>query len=422
MLKAEILIAKQEFGPAIELLDQLIQEEPKAGRAHYLKGLAHFSRRDGRLAQAALAKSLELEPGNTRAHLLLAEIYLQERDGERARKEAEAALKAEPQNYQARMLLGNILLGQQKYPEAQAAFEALVKAEPNNPAGYFRLGALAPCAQAVRPGAGQLRQGARHQPEPFGRLQQRRPDLRRAEEVRPGLRPLRAAAEAGRGDPGRGRRDPQPEGRSQPCQERRRRGRESFRTAIELNPNLLAPYYALAGIYLRDKKEDKAIGQFERLIEVNPKQAGPHMMIAVIYDSQKKFDLSEKHYRSCLEIDPRFAPAANNLAYILVESNRDLNEALKLAQKAKEILPEEPSVMDTLGWVYYKKGLYDSAIGEFKASLAKAPDNPVVAYHLGLAHHKKGEADKARAELTRALRLSGSFDGAENARKVLAEL
>jgi tetratricopeptide (TPR) repeat protein len=146
------------------------------------------------------------------------------------------------------------------------------------------------------------------------------------------------------------------------------------------------------------------------------------MMIAVIYDSQKKLDLSEKHYRACLEADPTFAPAANNLAYILAEGDRDLNEALKYAQTAKAALPEDASVADTLGWVYYKKGLYDSAIAEFKASLAKAPENPTIMYHLGLAYYKKGEADKARAELERALKLGDKFDGAEEAKKTLAEI
>jgi len=66
--------------------------------------------------------------------------------------------------------------------------------------------------------------------------------------------------------------------------------------------------------------------------------------------------------------------------------------------------------------------LYDSAIGEFRASLAKDPENPTVAYHLGLAYHKKGESNKAKAELARALKLNPAFDGAEDARKVLAEL
>jgi tetratricopeptide (TPR) repeat protein len=145
-------------------------------------------------------------------------------------------------------------------------------------------------------------------------------------------------------------------------------------------------------------------------------------MIGVIYDSQKKFDLSEKHYRAALEANPRFAPAANNLAYILAEGNRDLNDALKFAQTAKELMPDDPSVMDTLGWVYFQKGLYDSAIGELRGSLAKAPDNPTVIYHLARAYAKKGETDKARAEAERALKLNPTFSDAENARKLLAEL
>ncbi len=78
--------------------------------------------------------------------------------------------------------------------------------------------------------------------------------------------------------------------------------------------------------------------------------------------------------------------------------------------------------MDTLGWVYYKKGLYDSAIAEFRSSLAKAAENPTVIFHLGLAYHKKGELEKARAELARALELNNSFDGADQARALLAEM
>ena len=76
----------------------------------------------------------------------------------------------------------------------------------------------------------------------------------------------------------------------------------------------------------------------------------------------------------------------------------------------------------TLGWVYYRKGLYDSAIAEFRGSLAKASDNPTVAYHLGLAYAKKGETDKARAELERAVKLNPAFPEASEAQKTLAEL
>jgi Flp pilus assembly protein TadD len=146
------------------------------------------------------------------------------------------------------------------------------------------------------------------------------------------------------------------------------------------------------------------------------------MLLGTIYDMQKKFDLAEKHYRAALEIKPDFAPAANNLAFLLAGQNKDMEEALTLAQKAKELLPDDASIMDTLGWVYYKKGLYDSAISEFRDSMAKLPRNPVVRYHLGLAYLKKGNKAGAREQLSRALELSNSFDGADDARKVLAEL
>jgi tetratricopeptide (TPR) repeat protein len=146
------------------------------------------------------------------------------------------------------------------------------------------------------------------------------------------------------------------------------------------------------------------------------------MLLGTIFDSQKQYEKSKKHYRAALEINPEFAPAANNLAFRLAEEGQNLDEALGYAQMAKEKLPEDPNVMDTLGWVYFKKGLYDSAISEFSDSLQKIPDNAIVNYHLGMALYKKGDADNARSQLEKALSLSQNFDGAEEAKKVLSEM
>jgi tetratricopeptide (TPR) repeat protein len=139
-----------------------------------------------------------------------------------------------------------------------------------------------------------------------------------------------------------------------------------------------------------------------------------------LYDAQKKFDLSEKQYREVLRIDDTFAPAANNLAFLLADQSKKLDEALMLAQKAKERLPEDPSIMDTLGWVYYKRGLYDSAIAEFIGSIEKLPNNASVQYHLGMAYYKKEDSKLAREHLRRALQLGNDFNGADEARKILS--
>jgi tetratricopeptide (TPR) repeat protein len=123
-----------------------------------------------------------------------------------------------------------------------------------------------------------------------------------------------------------------------------------------------------------------------------------------------------------LDINPGLALAANNLAYILAKQDKNLNEALDFARTAREKLPYDPYVIDTMGWVFYKKGLYDWAIGELSESLAKIPQNPSVNYHIGMAYFKKGNPEQARTYLEKALNISNSFDGAQEAKQVLAGL
>ena len=92
------------------------------------------------------------------------------------------------------------------------------------------------------------------------------------------------------------------------------------------------------------------------------------------------------------------------------------------ARLAKEKLPNDPGVMDTVGWVYYKKGLFDSAIVEFADSLDKIPENVMVRYHLGMTYIKKGMMDKAKMELEKVLAADAEFEKAEEIRKLLLEL
>ena len=153
-----------------------------------------------------------------------------------------------------------------------------------------------------------------------------------------------------------------------------------------------------------------------------PDQVGAHVLLGTIFDMQKKPEEAEKYYRSALVINPEFVPAANNLAFMLADKNESLTEALSLAQTAKRKMPDDPMVMDTLGWVYYKQGLYDFAIAELSESAEKLSDNALVQYHLGLAYYKKGSELSAKKALSKALDLDPNFSGAENARQILADL
>jgi tetratricopeptide (TPR) repeat protein len=114
--------------------------------------------------------------------------------------------------------------------------------------------------------------------------------------------------------------------------------------------------------------------------------------------------------------------AANNLAWMTAETGGNLDVALQLAQTATRRLPDHPAVQDTLGWIYYKKGLATLAVPPFEKSIEKDPKDPVYYYHLGLAYARSGDSPKARQALQQALKMAPNFRGAADARQVLASL
>ncbi|UCF85556.1 MAG: tetratricopeptide repeat protein [Desulfobacteraceae bacterium] len=113
---------------------------------------------------------------------------------------------------------------------------------------------------------------------------------------------------------------------------------------------------------------------------------------------------------------------AREKAELALKKSRDNIEALGFAQIAKEEMPKNVAVMDTLDRIYYLKGSYMNAIAEFQDSLAQDPNNPVINYHLGLAYYKSKQPDKAKEFLDNALRIDQNFKGAEEARSILKEI
>ena len=104
------------------------------------------------------------------------------------------------------------------------------------------------------------------------------------------------------------------------------------------------------------------------------------------------------------------------------EQGGNLDEALGFAQVAKEKMPDNAAVVDTLGWLYYLKGRYLSAISELLDSLKLDPLNPIIHYHLGLAYFKNDQPGEAKEFFEKALKINPNFNGAEEARDILKEI
>jgi len=144
-------------------------------------------------------------------------------------------------------------------------------------------------------------------------------------------------------------------------------------------------------------------------------------LLGMILDLQKHTGEAEARYQQALKVDPKAAIAANNLAWIYAESGENLDEALELAQTAKAQLPDTPQIDDTLGWVYYKKGLNALAV-TFLVDAARRGPNADTQYRLGLAYLKNGDKKNARVSFEQALKLNPQFEKAVDAKRELASL
>ena len=196
----------------------------------------------------------------------------------------------------------------------------------------------------------------------------------------------------------------------------------AFLKSIELAPEFTAPYYQLGVIYAAQKKFPEAEKRLAKVIEQNDKNVGAHVLLGMVLNSEGKIDAANKEYRKVLTLSPKHPLAANNLASNLADGGGNLDEALKFAQIAREAAPEDPSVGDTLGWVYYKKGLIDTAYPLIADAAGKSKNNASIRYHHGMVLAKKGKNKEAAAELKAALSLDPKFPGADEAKKTVAGL
>jgi tetratricopeptide (TPR) repeat protein len=100
---------------------------------------------------------------------------------------------------------------------------------------------------------------------------------------------------------------------------------------------------------------------------------------------------AEDAYARALRIEPNQGVAANNLAWIYAEQGRS-REALRLAQTAHRVLGNQPSVIDTLGWMYYLQDSHEAAVTWLTKAADANPSNPVYRRHLDAALMKSRHA------------------------------
>lgn len=116
---------------------------------------------------------------------------------------------------------------------------------------------------------------------------------------------------------------------------------------------------------------------------------------ALVADKLGKFNVLEQDLRKLIKLKPDNAHAYNALGYSFAERGTHLSEALKLIKKAIELSPEDPYIMDSLGWVHFRMGNLTEGLNYLNLAFSARPD-PEIAAHLGEALWSKGAKDEAK--------------------------
>ncbi|MES2802608.1 MAG: tetratricopeptide repeat protein [Bdellovibrionota bacterium] len=170
----------------------------------------------------------------------------------------------------------------------------------------------------------------------------------------------------------------------------------TMKEAVENKKENLQLYFMLAQLQEDRSQYSAAVLTLNKANDQFPKNTQVHYYLGTLYDRLEKKDLMLKHMRQAVNYDDKNHQAMNYVAYSITEMGGDLAEAEKLALKAYELQKDDAFIIDTLGWVYFKKGEYVKALSYIEKAHELSPDVGVIAEHLGDVYLKLRKDDKAR--------------------------
>jgi len=380
----EVYLTSGNRDRAIVEFQQAIEKRPDYLLPRYGLARVYLLSQDYARAVAIADEILQLQPDNETARLIRSFAWVNMGEQRQARSALETMLEERPEASEATYQLARLSMIQRDYRQAEQLYEKLASATPPDRRGILGLVETRLATGRRDEGLALLREQVEQNPD----------DLwwRLAMGV--------AATRAGDWS----------------------NAEASLREVLEVEQDNADAVKHLAGVYYRTGRLEAARQQFQRAAELSATDPVPRLYLALIAEREGQMEQAAARYDEVVTLSPNNAVALNNLAYILAETTDDLDRALTLAQRAVSASPDDPDIADTLGWVYIKKNLNDSAIGILDDLVVKQPTNVLWRYHLAMAHYQKGDYAQARSELETALRNNPTSDQETDVRRLLARV
>jgi tetratricopeptide (TPR) repeat protein len=419
--KGEIQLQQNNAAAAVESLQSALKSDPNFAVAHYQLGLAFAQQRDLRHAESEWREAVRIKPDLTDAQRLIANLEISRGEIDAVMQTADQIIQSQSYSPDGYLIRSLAEVAREKYAAAEKdAEEARVRA-PQSSAPYYELGNVQLAQKHFPEAEKYFQQALEKDPSSSDALsglmntyvaQKEYDKAIAAANVQIAKSPntsnfydlLATALFDGKKDYA---------------------GAEAaLEKSTALDKNNVDALEKLGKVQAQQGSLDKALATYLQASKDNPGEVRFCILAGELYEAKQSWDQAKAMYQQALNLSPDNPLASNNLAYVLLEQGGNVDVAMGMAQTARRGMPNSPNAADTLGWAYYHKGIYQSAISQFQEALrlnerAGAPDDSVLHYHLGLAYQKANQLSLARQQLEKALKIKP--DNA-NARKALSEL
>jgi tetratricopeptide (TPR) repeat protein len=452
---ARLKLAQDQVDPAEKLVKEVLKDQPKDMQATETRGIIALGKKDGVTAVNSFGLLTQDRPQDPQAWLLLARANLLNKEEGLAKENAEKALTINPDFLDARKFLYGIFLQAKDYDgaiaaiqgylhlngkdifnlvalgevyalkgdyaQARATFQKIIDLEPRNPQGYYEMARLGLQAKKTDEALKYADKALQEQPDFLPALQLEISIYQEQQQPEKALAAVRQTL-------GRSAKNPQLHqmlGELLLIQKQPQAAVSALEEALNLNPQQGSAMQLFAQAFQQIPISEKALQHLEAKV-ADPKSSPIFsLVLATVYEGQQQFDQAINLYNSLLARNLVPYLARNNLAYLLAEHRptaENLARAQNLSSEVLEENPEDPSFLDTMGWIKAKQGKYGQAKIFLEKALKHAPDQPAMLYHLGWCEAKLGETAAARAALQKALDSKTRFMERDAAQKLLDSL
>ena len=422
--RGQIQLRQGNASGAVDSLQDAVNNDPNNAVAHYQLGIAYSQQHDDDRAQAQWLEAVRLKPDMIDAQRALAEVELRRGDTEGVLRTAQQLVSAQPPVADGFLLRALVEIGRQKFSDAESDLRKTMELAPSSPAPYVQMGTVRLLQKQFAEAENFYQQALDKDPNSSD-----------------GLRGLVTAYV----------KDKQPDKAVQALNQqiakspsnssfydllgtllfetkKDMKGAETaLRKAVDLDKNNADAVVKLGQVQIAEGSASQALATYQQSIKDNPRDVTFYILCASLYESQNQWDQAKTMYQQALNVQADNPIASNGLAYLILQQGGNVDLALGMAQTARRGVPDSPNFADTLGWAYYQKGVYQSAISLFQEALRLnekqgRADDADFHYHLGMAYQKTNQPALARQQLEHALKIRPNSPDAAAARKALAEL